>query len=107
MKSNSNIKNRLSASENNCTLSVYKTLVLTAILLFSLINSQVVAQNESDQSLEPELEMDIIRYLNGDEFLSRKQYFNHGCALMIINFPVEVSLWDAETARFLVFKNIN
>ncbi len=75
MKYNNNIKNQSPAYRLNRPLSFQTTLAVLAFLLLPQFHVTVVAQEESEQLLNPELEMKIIRSLNKEDRQANRQVF--------------------------------
>ncbi len=73
MKSFNNINNQASAIRENRPLYFLSTLAVVAFLLLPLFNITAIAQEESEQFLEPELEMAIIKQLNHEDRLLNRQ----------------------------------
>ena len=73
MKVNLNIKGQMTASSFDHHLSFIRTLAVTAILVLAQFISFATAQEEHGQILDPELEMEIIRYLNKEDRLLNRQ----------------------------------
>jgi len=75
MKSNNNMTDQSPAIRLNRPLSFLTIWAVVAFLLFPPFNVAVLAQEESEQFLDPELEMTIIRYLNQEDRLANRQAF--------------------------------
>ena len=75
MKKNNNFKNKSSAFRLNHRLFFLTDLVIIAFLVLPQFNVAVFAQEKSEQFLDPELEMAIIRQLNLEERIANRQPF--------------------------------
>ena len=73
MKKNNNFKNKSSAFRLNHRLFFLTDLVIIAFLVLPQFNVAVFAQEKSEQFLDPELEMAIIRQLNLEERIANRQ----------------------------------
>jgi hypothetical protein len=73
MKSNMTIREQLSASRLHRQWSLYKSLVLAMVLVLPCFFPDVIAHDQKYQYLDPELEMEIIRYLNQEDRLLNRQ----------------------------------
>ena len=73
MKLNINISSQLSVIRMYLPFSFVKTLTVTAFFVVPQFISIAIAQNESEQFLDPELEMAIIRQLNLEDRITNRQ----------------------------------